>query len=392
MLLSLLFYGYATGTFSSRKLEMATYDSVAFRFIAANTHPDHDTIATFRKRFLEQLKPLFQQILTIAHSMNVLKLGKVSLDGTKIKANASRHHALSWDHASKLEKQLQEEVDSLLRQAEEADIQDLPDGMSIPEELARRKERLEGIARAKAEIEKRAAERYAREKQAYDEKVAERKAKEKKTGKKPRGRTPKPPKLGPQGKDQVNLTDGESRIMPTKGQGFEQAYNAQAGVDMDSLLVVENHITQQPNDKQEMEPALEGLSHLPDELGEVDALAADSGYYSEDNVKRCESNKITPLIAIERDRHNLPLQKRFSQPDPLPPDADAVTKMTHRLKTPAGKALYAKRKSTIETVFGIIKSAIGFRQFLLRGLESVSGEWDLVCIGYNLKRLYALNG
>lgn len=390
MLLALLFYGYATGVFSSRKLEAATYDSVAFRYITANTHPDHDTIANFRKRFLEELKPLFAQILVIAHRMGVLKLGKISLDGTKVKANASKHKALSWEHACRLEKQINAEVETLLRKAEEADREDLLDGMSIPEELARRKERLKSIAKAKKEIQRRAAERYAKEKEIYEKKMAKRKVKEQASGKKPRGREPKPPEPGPGKGDQVNLTDEDSRIMPTPGGSFEQAYNAQAGVDMDSMLIVENHITQQPNDKQEIKPTLENLATLPSRLGNIDALTADTGYFSEDNVKSCEQEHITPYIATERDKHNRSLKKRLSEPEPLPEDADPVTKMKHRLKTPEGKRLYAKRKSTVETVIGIIKAVIGFRQFLLRGLESVSGEWSLVCIAYNLKRLHAL--
>jgi len=390
MLLALLFYGYATGVFSSRKLEAATYESVAFRYIAANTHPDHDTIATFRKRFLDQLKPLFAQILMIARTLGVLRLGKVSLDGTKVKANASKHKALSWQHACKLEKQINEEVEALLRQAEEADKNNLADGMSIPEELARREDRLENIAKAKAEIQRRASERYAKEKDAYEKKMAERKVKEQETGKNPRGPTPKPPEPGPKKTDQVNLTDEDSRIMPTSGGGFEQTYNAQAGVDMDSMLIVENHVTQQPNDKQEIKPALENLTALPDKLGTVDALAADTGYFSEDNVKRCGQKHIVPYIATGRDKHNQSLKERFSEPGPFPEDADAVTKMKHTLKTSEGKKLYAKRKSTVETVIGIIKAVMGFRQFLLRGLDSVSGEWNLVCIAYNLKRVHAL--
>jgi len=390
-LLALLFYGYATGVFSSRKLETATYDSVAFRFITANTHPDHDTIATFRKRFLEELKPLFAQILTIAHTMGVCKLGKISLDGTKVKANASKHKALSWGHACKLEKQIHAEVEALLRQAEQADEKELTEAMSIPDELARREQRLESIARAKAEIQQRASERYAKEKEAYDQKMAERKVKEQASGKKPRGRKPKSPSPGPQKTDQVNLTDEDSRIMPISGGGFEQTYNAQAGVDMDSMFIVENHVTQQPNDKQEIKPALANLAALPDTLGKVDALAADTGYFSENNVKHCEQEHIKPYIATERNKHNQSLNKRFYQPQqPLPENADPVTTMKHRLKTLEGKKLYAKRKSTVETVFGIIKAVIGFRQFLLRGLESVSGEWDLVCIAYNLKRLHVL--
>jgi transposase len=390
MLLSLLFYGYATGTFSSRKLEAATYDSVAFRFITANTHPDHDTIARFRKRFLPELKTLFAQILSIAHEMGVLKLGSVSLDGTKVKANASKHKALSWQHACRLEGQIRAEVEALLRKAEEADQENLPDGMNIPEELARRKDRLQGIAKAKEEIQRRASQRYAQEKELYEKKMAERKAKEKKNGRKPPGRPPKAPEAGPKKADQVNLTDEDSRIMPTSGGNFEQGYNAQAGVDMDSLLIVESHLTQQPNDKQQLQPALKNLAVLPKPLGSVQAVVTDAGYFSEGNVNRCETEQITPYIAVDREKHNMPLGERFSQPDPLAPHADPVARMRHRLKTPEGRQIYAKRKSTVETVFGIIKEVMGFRHFLLRGLKAVTGEWDLICMAYNLKRMHSL--
>ena len=232
VLLALLFYGYATGVFSSRKIEQATYDSVAFRYIAANQHPDHDTIATFRKRFLGELKPLFLQVLMTARQMGFLKPGKVSLDGTKVKADASKHRALSWGHANKIEKQLKKEVQELLRMAEAADREDVPDGMKIPEELSRRRARLEAIARAKAEIEDRAKERHARELEAYEEKMAKRQKK------KPRGKVPNSPQKKIKDKDQINLTDKASRIMPVSGGGFEQAYNAQACVDVDSMLIV----------------------------------------------------------------------------------------------------------------------------------------------------------
>jgi transposase len=391
MLLALLFYGYANGVFSSRKLERSTYDSVAFRFIAANAHPDHDTIAVFRKRFLPQLKALFVQILLIAQQTGVLKLGTVSLDGTKVKANASKHKALSYNHACKLEEQLKAEVAELLRQAEAADEADLPDGMNIPEELSRRTERLKAIADAKAEIERRAAERYAQEKEAYDKNLAERAEKEQETGKKPRGPKPQPPEPGVKGKDQVNLTDGESRIMKKSGGGFEQAYNAQAGVDTESMLIVTSHVSQQTNDKRELEPAIANLAALPEALGTVDTVITDNGFYSETNVGACEKNRITPYIAFGRDQHNQPLMDRFREPLPPPDNADAVTRMKHRLRTLAGKKLYAKRKSTVEPVFGIIKAVMGFRQFLLRGFDAVQGEWDLVCIAWNLKRLHALS-
>jgi transposase len=390
MLLALLFYGYSTGVFSSRKLERSTYDSVAFRFIAANRHPDHDTIATFRKRFLKELSGLFVQILMIARQMNMLKLGSVSLDGSKVKANASKHKALSYDHACKLEVQLKSEVARLLKAAESADKADIPDGMNVPEEIQRREQRLSGIAAAKAEIERRAVERHTREQAAYEEKVAARAKKAEETGKKPKGKQPKLPTAGPTPKDQVNLTDEESRIMPVSGGGFEQTYNAQAAVDTESKLIVAAHITQQSNDKLELKPTLKNLTALPKQLGTVTELLADSGYFSEANVNACVGEKITPYIAVDRQSHNRSLWERFKEPPPLPEDADSVTTMKHRLKTKAGKAVYALRKVTSEPVFGIIKAVMGFRGFMLRGKESVSGEWDLACIAYNIKRMHSL--
>ncbi|MGB5253154.1 MAG: IS1182 family transposase [Sedimenticolaceae bacterium] len=392
MLVALLFYGYATGVFSSRKLAQATYDSIACRFICANSHPDHRTIADFRKRFLGELEALFVEILLIGQAMGLVKLGTVSLDGTKIKANASKHKALSWAHANRLEEQLKDEVAELMRLAAQADNQALPEQMDIPLELERREQRLEVIAAAKAEIVARAQERFEREQGEYEEKQAKREAHEKKTGKKPSGKGPKPPTPGPEPKDQVNLTDAESRIMPTSSGGFEQGYNAQAGVDIDTHLIVEEHVTQHTNDKQEVAPALENLAALPEELGEVEALLADTGYHSEANVQRCDNAEIEPLIPAKREGHNPPLAERFAD-DPAPPsDPSPVQAMAHRLRTQAGKALYAKRKSTVETVFGIIKHVMGFRQFLLRGLRAVQGEWALVCIGWNLRRLFVLKG
>jgi transposase len=390
MLVALLFYGYSTGVFSSRKLERSTYDSVAFRYIAANSHPDHDTIASFRRRFLPELKGLFVKILMIAHEMDVLKLGAVSLDGTKVKANASKHKALSYEHANKLEAQIKAEVAELLKKADAADHADIPDGLSIPEELERRTDRLAAIAAAKAEIERRAAERHVNEQAAYEKKVAERDKQEQETGKKPRGKKPKPPTAGPTAKDQVNLNDSESRIMPTSGGGFEQAYNAQAGVDTKTMLIIASHVTQHTNDKQEVTPALENITSLPEVLGSVTEFIADCGYFSETNIAACEQKQMTPYIAVDRQSHNQPLWDRFREPPPLPNDADAVTRMKHRLKTVAGKAVYAARKRTIEPVFGIIKSVMGFRSFLLRGFEAVQGEWDLICIAWNIKRLHVL--
>ena len=391
MLLGILVYGYATGIFSSRKLERATYDSVAFRFIAANDHPDHDTIATFRRRFLKQIEGLFVQVLLLAREMGMLKLGTLGLDGTKIHANASRHSALSYEHAGKIEAQLKAEVAELMAKAEAADKADIPDGMSIPDELARREDRLQKIAETRAKIEVRGKERFAREQAEHEAKLAARKAKTASTGKKPGGKPPRPPTQGPLLTDQINLTDEESRIMPVAGGGFEQCYNAQAAVAEGSLLVVATDVVQATNDKQQLEPMLGKIDALPKELGEAETLLADTGYFSAGNVAACEAAGIEPLIAMGRQPHHPPLAERFADTPPAPENPTPVEAMAHRLKTPEGRKLYALRKQTPEPVFGIIKSVLGFRQFLLRGLDKVRGEWSLVTMAWNIKRMFTLS-
>src|SRR6266404_993407 len=341
MLLGILVYGYATGIFSSRKLERATYDSVAFRFIAANDHPDHDTIATFRQRFLKQIEGLFVQVLLLAREMGMLKLGTLGIDGTKIHANASRHSALSYEHAGK--------------------------------------------------IEARGKERFAREQAEHEAKLAAREAKTAATGKKPSGKPPRPPTQGPLLTDQINLTDEESRIMPVAGGGFEQCYNAQAAVAEGSLLVVAIDVVQASNDKQQLEPMLGKIGALPEELGEAETLLADTGYFSAGNVAACEAAAIEPLIAMGRQPHHPPLAERFADPPPAPKNPTPVEAMAHRLKTPEGRKLYSLRKQIPEPVFGIIKSVLGFRQFLLRGLDKVRGEWSLVTMAWNIKRMFTLS-
>src|SRR4029077_5809419 len=374
LLLGLLVYGYTTGVFSSRKLERATYDSVAFRFIAANDHPDHDTIATFRRRFLKEIEGLFVQVLALAREIGMLKLGTVALDGTKIHANASRHSALSYEHAGKIEAQLKAEVAELLARAEAADHADVPDGMSIPDELARREKRLAKLAQARAKIEARAKERFEREAAEHKAKLAAREAKAKATGNKPTG----------------NLTDEASRIMPVAGGGFEQCYNAQAVVAADSLLVIAAQVVQAPNDKQQIEPMLERIGTLPEDLGNPETLLADTGYFSEANVALCAAAQIDPMIAQGRQSHYPPLSERFAKVPSAPENPTPLEAMSHRLQRPEGKKLYALRKQIPEPVFGIIKSAMGFRQFLLRGLENVQGEWTLVTMAWNMKRMLAL--
>ena len=389
-LLSMLIYGYATGVFSSRKLERATYDSVAFRFIAANDHPDHDTIATFRRRFLKEIEGQFVEVLKLAREMGVLKMGTVALDGTKIHANASRHSALSYEHAGKIEAQLKAEVAELLAKAEAADQADVPDGMSIPEELARREARLEQLAVARAKIEARAKERLAREEAEYAAKLAAREAKAEATGGKPRGKPPEPPVEGPLATDQINLTDEESRIMPVAGGGFEQCYNGQAVVAAGSLLVVAAEVVQAANDKHQLQPMLNKLAVLPGALGNVETLLADNGYFSAANVTACAAAGIDPLIAMGRQPHYPSLAERFEDTPPPPENPTPVEAMAYRLKTPDGRKLYALRKQVPEPVFGIIKSVLGFRQFLLRGLDRVQGEWSLVTMAWNMKRLFVL--
>ena len=391
MLLGLLVYGYATGVFTSRKLERATYDSVAFRFIAANDHPDHDTIATFRRRFLKEIEALFVQVLSLAREMGMLKMGTVALDGTKIHANASRHSALSYEHAGKIEAQLKAEVAALLARAEAADQADIPDGMSIPKELEHREKRLAKLGEARAKIEAGAKERYQREEAEHEAKLAARQAKTEATGKKPGGKPPAPPVEGARPTDQINLTDEESRIMPVAGGGFDQCYNAQAVVAAESLLVVAVQVVQAPNDKQQIEPMLKRIEALPAELGKPDTLLGDTGYFSEANVMLCAASQIDPMIASGRQLHHPPLSERFAKTPPAPQNPTPLEAMHHRLQTPEGKKLYALRKQTPEPVFGIIKSVMGFRQFLLRGLDGVQGEWSLVTMAWNMKRMFALS-
>jgi len=395
-LLAMLVYGYSTGVFSSRKLEMASYDSVAFRYIAAGSHPDHDTLATFRRRFMDEIAGLFVQVLEMAREMKLLKLlkllklGTVCLDGTKIHANASRHSALSHGHIVKLETRLQQDVQELLALADAADTANIPDGMSLPKELQLREDRLAAMAAAKAKIAARAAERHAREKAEFDEKMSQRQAREKETGKKTRGKAPKPPEPGIKDSDQINLTDEESRIMPIAGGGFEQCYNAQAAVDAQTMLVVATTLTQATNDKQQVQPMIKVLQEQAPRLGDVQTLIADTGYCTQSNIKACVDASIDPLLCVARQDHHPHWRERFTEPAALTEDATPMQTMAHRLATKAGRAAYAMRKQTVEPVFGIIKSVMGFRQFSLRGLHKVTGEWNLVCLAWNVKRMAVL--
>lgn len=322
--------------------------------------------------------------------MGVLKLGSVSLDGTKIKANASKHKALSYEYACKLEDKLQQEISFLMTKANESDNSENND-INIPEELQRREDRLKNIITAKETMEKRRKVRYEQEKKDYDTKLQERSLKEKAKGRKLGGKKPVAPDKEPKPSDQVNLTDEESRIMPVSGGGFQQAYNAQAAVDMDTMLILENHVSQSSNDKQELQPILNKITQLPKQLGAVDKVAADNGYKSESNTVFAAEAGIELYVPAGRQKHNNKLDELLSQ-DPVEPTKPTPSEaISYRMLTKVCKAFYALRKTTIEPTFGIIKEVMGFRRFSLRGLDLVKGEWTLVSIAYNLKKLYALN-
>jgi transposase len=390
ILLGLLFYGYATGVFSSRKVEKATYESIPFRYIAGGLHPDHDTIAHFRRAFLPEIRELSVQILLIAHTAGVLKLDNISLDGSKVHADASKSKAVSYKRLLELEIQLRQEVEELLALGEQADRVELPESLVIEDEITFRKNRLANLAQAKAVLEARAQERYAVEQAEYEAKMRAREEKARQTGRKPRGRIPQPPTPGPRDKDQYNFTDPESRIMKnSKNKGFDQHYNAQVAVEQDSLLIVADTLSNHPNDYAEMEPTLDAI---PAELGTPDAAAMDTGYFSEGNVTVCEERDIEPYIATGREPHHRSWKAHFAQrPAPPPDDASPTVKMAYKLQTEIGQAIYRLRKCTVEPVIGIIKEVLGFRQFSLRGLAAAAGEWCLVCLAFNLKRLHVLS-
>jgi len=391
VLLALLFYGYATGVFSSRKLEKATHENLAFRFVAGGLHPDHDTIANFRKTFLVELQDLFVQILLLAKLAGVLKLGNLSLDGSKIHAEASKSHAVSYQRLVELEVQLRTEVQELLTLGEQADQGEavLPPGLSVEDEIGLRQKRLESRAKAKAVLEARAHERYQAEKAEYEAKQRARAEKARKHRRKPRGRAPKPPQPGPRDKDQYNFTDPDSRIMKNStNEAFDQHYNVQAAVDQDSLLIVAPSLSNHPNDQREVEPTLDALSP---QVGQPPAAALDNGYFSEANVRALEARGIEPYIATGREPHHQSWRSFFAEePEPPPPDASLKERMAYKLRTDIGQAIYRLRKCTVEPVIGIIKEVLGFRQFSLRGLAAVAGEWCLVCLAFNLKRLHVL--
>ena len=395
MLLGLLVYSYATGVFGSRRIEQSTYDNVAVRLLTADTHPDHDTICTFRRQNQALVSESFVKVLELAQELKLAKFGQitVSIDGSKLAANASKHSAVSYERAGQQLKQLELEVEQLLAKAEAADATPLQDGLTIPEEIARRQQRKAALEQARVRIEARAQARYAAELAEYEQQMAARREREQR-GEKPRGPKPGAPDPTPGPKEQTNFTDPDSRIMKTS-DGYEQGYNVQAAVEVQSRLIVGERVSQAPNDKQELVPT---LATVVPEAGPVAVVLVDSGFYSEEAVRKIEqtaageSTGTTVYAAVEKTNHHRRVTDLEKKPEPEAPapDAGLGEKMRHRLQTSVGKNLYKLRQQTVEPVLGIIKSAMGFRQFLLRGRAKVSTEWTLVCLAYNIRRLHTM--
>ena len=396
MMLSVLVYCYATGIFSSRRIEHATWQNVAVRYICANTHPDHDTLCAFRRKNGPLIQETFVKILLLAREVKLLKVGTVSIDGTKILANASKHAANSYGKAGELIATLENEVSQLIAKAEDADSTPLEDGLSIPQEIARRETRKAQLQAAREVIEARAHERAAAEKAERTAAMAEREARLAR-GDKLKGKAPAGPESvdgTPAATDQYNYTDPESRIMKT-GSGFEQSYNAQAAVEIESRLIVGQCVSAAPNDKEQLLPT---LASIPAELGKPERVLTDSGFYSEAAVTAAEAPGedgrpgVEIIAAVKKKGHHRSVEDLEQKADPPPPGPEATAKerMAHRTATQAGKEIYKQRQQTVEPVFGIIKAAMGFRQFLLRGIEKTGLEWGLVSLAYNMRRLHTL--
>lgn len=388
MMTALLLYAYCQGLPSSRKIEKATYERIPFRVLTADQHPDHDTISNFRKTHLNDLAGLFVQVLRLCQKAGLVKLGHVSLDGTKVKANASKHKAMSYGRMEKKVPELRAEIESLMAQAEQVDAAEDAEfgkgrrGDELPEELKRRETRLARIQAAMAELEAEAQEQAEHIRHEQAEKEAALAAE----GRKRRGPAPKEPDGKPAAKAQRNFTDPESRIMKDGAtKAFEQAYNCQAAVDETTQVIVATNVTQQTNDKQQVEPLIEDLkSKNNGKTPEI--VSADSGYFSERNIAYLQSEKIDEYIATGRIKHGA--EQALPTSDTISPEASIKEMMAHKLKTDQGRAIYKKRKQIVEPVFGQIKEARGFRRCLLRGLDKVTAEWELICLTHNILKLY----
>jgi len=379
MMVKLLLYGYTVGIPSSRRIEKKTYEDIAFRVLTADQHPDHDTICDFRKVHLRILRTFLVQVLAVCQEAGLVKLGHVSFDGTKVKANASKHKAMSYGRLVDKEAELEKEVEALLQKAQEQDdAEDVQYGKGrrgdeIPEELRFKEKRLRTIREAKERLEKRTREKAIEDGKLHPDG----------TPKPPRGRPPQTPPGQPEPKAQESFTDPDSRIMVNGDKAFIEGYNAQAAVDEAHQIIVGRGLTNEANDKQQVKPLVEDVQ--ANTGGLPDKASADNGYFSQDNVEYLQSQGIDPYIPPSRER------KLDGAPAPrgrIPKSVSPEGRMRRKLRTQAGRATYGKRKGIVEPVFGQIKFGRGLRQFLLRGLEYVALEWDLWCIGHNLLKLW----
>ncbi len=384
MLLNLLLYAYCTGEPSSRRIEKATYERVPYRILAGDQHPDHDTISSFRKDHLPALGRLFGQVLALCKKAGLMKLGHVSLDGTKVKANASKHKAMSYGRMKKKANELEAEVERLLKEAEKTDAaEDATYGVGkrgdeLPEELRFKESRLKKIQEAKKALEAEARAAAAEEQAEYEAKVEARKERGN------RGRPPKPPSKEPDPKRQRNFTDPDSRIMPAGGKNFIQGYNCQTAVDEKSQIIVAADVVQSTVDKQQIKPMVERIKTNTGEHPKQ--LSADAGYFSEDNVKTLIEEGIDAYIATGKRKHDEP-----SSPCPrgrIPKGATVKDRMERKLRTVKGRAIYTLRKEIVEPVFGQIKAVRGFDRFSFRGHQNVTDEWSLVCSCHNILKLF----
>jgi transposase len=387
MMLGLLVYCYANGIFSSRRIERATYRDVAVRFLTAGTHPDHDTICAFRRSNVAAIEEAFLQILQLAKKLRILRVGTISVDGTHIRANASKNKNVRYDRALELERRLKADIAELMRKAEEADDNESDDGQRLPDEIGRREKLLAKIQAARESLESEARQRAERDQVEYEKKL---KARSEREGRK--GRAPKPPDPTPPAEKQRNLTDHDSRLMrKCRRDGFTQSYNAQAAVDVRTMLIVGKSVTMASSDSHELVPAVASVDRS---LGRVRCVLADAGYMNGDAFEQLDSEKIRAFVALGRDHHT---QREYdyrpsecTQPSTKTVKDPRLREMARRLDTDVGRWLYKLRNRTSEPVFGIVKSAMGFRQFSVRGIHRVSGEWSLAALAFNFRRLAKL--
>jgi len=388
MMLALLVYCYSHGIFGSRRIERATHRDVGVRLLTGDTHPDHDTICKFRRENQVAFAATFLHVLELAREVGVLKVGTVSVDGSHFRANASKDCNITYERAGELSEQLQGDIEQLLEQAEAADRNEEEDEDRLPEQIARREKLLAKMENARERLEKQAERRAEAERREYEKKLA---AREKREGR-AKGPKPREPKDTPDPKQQTNLSDGDSGLMrKSKRESYTQSYNTQIAVDADgSQLILSKHVTGCASDANELEPALEGIDGR---IGKPERALADSGYVNAEAIADIESEGIEVYVSVGREDGNYERTYDFRPGHVRNKPAKKVTDerllaMQTKLASEEGRAIYRKRQETVEPVFGIIKSAMGFRQFLMRGKEKVSTEWDLVCLAYNAKRLW----